>query len=256
MLKVLLTILAVSPAAFASTIVPFERDVARVERYSFLTSNNEASTFFTNVFGGDEKDELYFYAFDIENAGPNIIVPTTPETLEYAHRTFSFVTDDNSRRDTYLWITDDIGSGRISDLMESAVVFLPRVGQMHVEEQADNLLVTLTTGEEVSFKKSSNEIVAGVLKELPIDFNSDRTQRNFARLAYSGQGTMIRSNARGADPRLAKEVSVLRGELKPCKVPGPVFWTQEGFPKFKFVRDEEAYEVIRQYCGEKYLPGI
>lgn len=239
--------------SFAATIIPFERDISRVQKFSFSASSNATSSYFMDMFVGDEQETKYFQGYSMQNQGPNVVVTTTPADFNYAYRHFSFVTTDHSRRDNYLWITDYNGSGSISDLYETMLVFLPRENQMHVEENGDNLLVTLNTGEEVVFSKEQIMLTGGVLEEKPLDLNPDRTKRKFAQLSYHGKGLMIRSDARGADPRLAKVVQVTRKGHKSCTVAASEFWTQEGFPKFKYVTDEEAYEVIKQKCGQKFL---
>lgn len=187
------------------------------------------------------------------NNGTNDIVPTTVTDYDFAYRNFDFVTDDHSQRDTFLWMTDYIGSGLTSDMFETAMVFLPRENQMHVEETTDELIVTLVTGEEVIYAKDSRKIKSGVLTERAVDFNPDRSARKFADVSYSGKGLVIRSDAKAADPRLAKNVQILKAGFKPCVVAGKNFWTQEGFPKFKFITDDEAYKKISELCGEEYI---
>lgn len=255
MLKIM-TLILLSTPVFAATVIPFERDVPRVSEYSFITSTNQESRHFSSAFGGDENNELYYRGFYIQNVGPNIIVPTEPTSVDFANREYFFMTDDRSKRDTYIWMTDYIGSGWTSDYFETVLMFLPRKNQMHVEESDQDLIVTLSTGEEVTFFKKYKTLNGGVLKEAPVDFNPNRNMRSHAQISYSGKGTIIRSDAKGADPRLASSVQILKGELKPCKLPGSIFWTQEDFPKFKFVSDEEAYEVIKEKCGTQYLPEI
>jgi hypothetical protein len=233
-----------STGLMAATIIPFERDLPRATKYIQASARNDDSNFFQNEYSKDTKDDEYWRGFSLMNSTESPI-----------DRNFLFMSDDHARRDTYLWITDHNGSGRNSDLMESALVFLPRNNQMHVEEIGDNLLVTLTTGEEVLFNKKTRTIISGVLSELPVDLNPNRTERKYARISYSGSGLILRSDARGADPRLAATVQVLKGKLPACKIPGKLFWTQDG-AKFKHASDEDVYAIINSNCGAKYLPGL
>lgn len=242
--------------ATATTFVPFERDIPRVEKCTYGTSRNDESLFYSTHYCGTEDDTLYITGRQIHNRGPNDIIDNIPEGLEYPSRMWEFITADHSRRDTWIWITDDIGSGAISDYMESAVMLLPRVQRTHIEEQGNDLVVTLTTGEEVRFHQKYKKIISGVMSEKPIDLNPDRPNRHFARFTYDGQGVILRSNARGADPRLTKFLSVIKKGLPDCRVYTNVFWTQEGWPKFRFVRDEEAYAAIATNCGTQYLPNL
>ncbi|MCM2350539.1 MAG: hypothetical protein NDI69_11005 [Bacteriovoracaceae bacterium] len=255
MIKSLILFPFLISSALSATIIPFERDVPRVERFDYITANNRESKHYLSHFGS-YADELYYRGFGIHNVGPNDIVPTTPEWIDYPSREFFFNTNDHARRDTFIWITDSIGSNSVSDYAETILFFLPRQNQMHVEEHDESLAVTLTTGEEVSFFKKYKTLDGGVLKEEPVDLNPIRSERKHAQLAYSGKGIILRSDAWGADPRLAKTVQVLKAGLPACNISGPTFWTQEGFPKFKFVRDEDAYAVIMEKCGQEYLPEM
>lgn len=253
-MKIVLTTLMFTSLAFGATIVPFEREVPRVEKYSFLGSGSSESGNYFIEYAGDENDVEYSQGFGILNQGPNLIVPEQPYSMEMIQRSYSFVTNDGSQRENYIWVTDSNGSGRISDLFESVIVFLPRVGQMHIEENSDSLLVTLSTGEEVVFSSSHKAITGGVLSEAPVDLNPNRANRQFAGIKYSGKGIMIRSDSRAADPRLGKSLQVIKEGLKPCVLSKDSFWTQEGYPQFKFVKDEDAFQLIKDRCGAEYLP--
>jgi hypothetical protein len=245
--------LLVSPYLMAATFIPFERETPRVNEYSYILSNNQHSSFYNSQFGVDKDENRYWRGFSFYNVGPNDIVTTEPLGLDNAFREFFFLSDDHSQRDSYLWVTDYNGSGRTSDYLETILYFLPRKNQMHVEEVADRLVVTLTTGEEVILASKNRTIISGILSEEAVDLNPDRSQRKQPRVHYKGKGLVIRSDSRGSDPRLSSSVQILKEGLKPCKLPGKVFWTQEGFPKFRFVSDEEAYKVIAEKCGDKFL---
>lgn len=243
----------ISFSTFASTIVPFERDESRLPRPFYMTSNNQSSEYYSNTFIGDEHENEFFYSFSLMNMGSNDIVTTTATGIDFAYRDFDFVTDDHSRRDTFLWITDYNGSGRISDMFETLMVFLPRENQMNVEETATDLLVTLVTGEKVVFSKTARTIKSGVLRELPMDWNPNRTDRKFAGMTYSGKGLVIRSDARGSDPRLTKHVQILKKGLAPCTTYTKHFWTEDEYPSFRFITDDEAYKKIAELCGQEYI---
>jgi hypothetical protein len=240
-------------SSFAATIIPFERDAPRKEKYAFLRSTNDLSLNYTSTYGVDENDQLYWEGSTIKNYGPNNIVPDY-QGEDFASREYYFTSDDHAIRDTHLWITDYNGSSWMSDMFETVLVFLPRLNQMQVEEVGDKLVVTLTTGEEILFSAKERTIKSGVLVEAPMDMNPDRNLRNFADISYNGKGIILRSDAKAADPRLSPTIQVLKQGQKPCVLPSETFWTQTGYPKFKFIRDEEAFAVIKQKCGMKYLP--
>lgn len=254
MLKVLCASFFLFSYVQASTIIPFERDISRLPEYHFIMSKNDISNFFTSLFVGDENENLYSHGFSFQNHGPNEIVTTSMTGFDYAYRDFSFITEDKSKRDTYLWVSDYAGTGSVSDFFESIIVFLPRENQMHIEETDSDLLVTLTTGEELLFSKKHKTIKSGVIKEGPLDYNPSRSARKHAQLTYSGKGLMIRVDSRGSDPRLGTTAQIVKEELPVCKIPSKTFWTQDGFPKFRFVSDEDAFAVISEHCGSSYLP--
>lgn len=256
MLKYFFALPFLASSVWAATIIPFERDVARITEYYYITANNLDSKHFQSHYGADYERNLYYRGFAIMNQGPNDIVPTMPEGLNHPSREFTFLNNDRARRDAFIWLTDYNGSGYVSDYGETILVFLPRHNQFHVEEREETLEVTLTTGEEVTFFKKYKTLDGGVLSEKPVDLNPIRADRKFAQIDYSGNGIMIRNDGWGKDPRLTKNSIVLKKGLKPCTVPSSVFWTQEGYPKFKFVSDEDAYAVIAQKCGAEYLPEI
>lgn len=239
--------------ALSLTVIPFERDITRLPEPSFLTSHSSASGNYFEDFAGDAEENLFYQGFSFMNMGPNDIVPTTPEGLDYPYRNFSFVTEDHARRDVYLWLTDYNGSGAISDMYESVMVFLPRKNQMSIEEKDNDMIVTLTTGEEVIFSAQDKTIKSGVLSEEPLDFEPDRTQRKFPRLNYHGSGIVIRSDIRANDPRLAKKSKIMKVGKAPCFVDTKIFWTQEDFPQFKFIDDAAALAAIAENCGKEFL---
>ena len=255
MLKILLMCLF-STSLWAGDIVPFVRDEPRVSEFFYITSTGQDSNFFRTAFGFDHNDAPYFRGFSMLNIGPNKIVPTAPIGMDYANREYFLGTLDQAKRDTHLWITDYPGTGVISDYFESMLVFFPRKSQQYITETQKELIMTLTTGEDVIFLKEERVIIGGVLSEGTMDYNPNRLQRKFAEISYSGEGLMIRANSKGSDPRLGKTAQISKKGLPVCNLPVSDFWTQEGHPKFKFVTDEEAYAHISKKCGAEYIPTI
>lgn len=230
----------------------FERDTPRIHAYDFVTSRQFEGPLVWR-YGGDSKNNLYYRGFSFTNYGPNDIIWDPPvDFLNTPFREFFFQTDDMSRRDTYLWVTDYNGSGRTSDFFESVFVFLPRLSPMKVVEGDEDLEVTISTGEKISFIKKYRTLDSNLMTEGPVDLNTDRNLRQFPQIHYHGEGLIIRSNAKGRDPRLSKTVEIIKGNLKPCILSGDLFWTQEGHPKFKFIHDADAMKVIEKGCGAEF----
>lgn len=252
-MKFLLPLLFLLPLA-SQAAQSFERDVPRIHAYSYVMSQQDNQDVVWR-FGGDKDDNLYYRGFSITNLGPNHIITEIPGPyLETPMREFYFKTDDMSRRDTYMWVTDYNGSGNMSDFMESIFVFLPRVVPMSIEDQGENFEVTISTTEKIKIFKKYKTLDSDILKEGPVDLNPNRRTRNFADIKYSGTGLIIRSNAKGADPRLGGDVEIIKGDLKPCFIEASVFWTQEDYPRFKFIHDQDAYRAIEKHCGPQYTP--
>ena len=252
MIKMLVLFSLLLNSAWSQTTIPFLRDVPRIAEYAFVSSSAQDSDHFRTSFSGDLNDNLYFKGYTIQNMGPNDIIPTEPTSIDFPSREFFFVTDDNAKRDTYLWITDYVGSGATADYFETVMVFLPRVSQQSMQEVGDEIHANLATGEEVVFFKKYKTLLRGVLSEGALDFNPDRTKRSHAQISYFGKGIIIRSDTKGSDPRLARRVKIIKNNLPTCELPGSLFWTQVDFPKFKFVNDEDALKLIGQKCGPQY----
>lgn len=235
--------------AFGATIIPFERDEPRYVSMDYLTSNNSESLFFTTNFAGFNSGDEVYRGFGISNTGPNDIVTSEPSGYDFPSRDFEFIMDDRSRQETYLWLTDYNGSGRISDRYETIMMFFPRDNQLFVEELDEVLLVTLPTGEEVAFDKKYKTITGGAMVEGPLNYKG-----GFPLVKYKGKGFVLRLDAKGADPRYARLLRVQKDNLPDCQIETGKFWTNESFPRFKYSRDEDVYQIIREQCGDKYLP--
>jgi len=244
---------------FASTLwaqVPFKRDEPRIKKYSYIGGSSSPSGFYDINYGGDQDGNEYYTGFGFYNYGPNDVVPPQVPSMAMISRSFDFVSNDESKRENYLWITDTNGSGYTSDYMESVLVFLPRLNQFEIKELGKYNEVILPTGESVFFYANEKVVSEGVFSEGPVDLTEDRNLRKFPVISYHGKGTLIRSDARARDPRLAPKLRVQKAGLKDCLVDSKVFWTQEGFPQFQFIEDVNAYDAIIEYCGVTYLPNL
>jgi hypothetical protein len=138
----------------------------------------------------DQDHNFYKSGFVLENHGPG-----------ESFREWRFVSQDHSKRETYLWVTDDPGMGRNSSLMDSVIVLLPRKVRPSIVAIGDEVQVTLTTGEKVVYDKKTKAIKSGVIKESPLDLNRDNAKRKFPDITYTGTGISIRVDKRGSNPR-------------------------------------------------------
>lgn len=241
--------LLVASQAFSATVIPFERDEPRYINMDYITSNNADSLFFTTNFAGFNNGVELYRGFGVSNIGPNDIVTSEPTGFDFPSRDFEFITEDRSRQETYLWVTDYNGSGRVSDRYETIFMFFPRENQPFIEEMEEVLLITLPTGEPIAVDKKYKTITGGEMVEGPLDYKG-----NFALLKYNGKGFVLRLDAKGADPRNVRMLRVQKNGLPDCQIETAKLWNQGSFPRFKYPRDEDVYKIVLDQCGEKYLP--
>lgn len=188
--------------------------------------------------------------FQFKMSGPNKLAPAPLDPAEKIERLWRFVSRNGSKRETYLAITDDAGSGYLSQLMETVIVLVPRKHRPHVEVVADELHVTLPTGEKVIYDKATRLIKSGVLSEGSIDTNSNRHQRKFIPLKYSGTGISIRVDKRGEDPRIMTPQATVTQQGQSCQVPAKDLWQSN--TDFKFVDDESLVKYLNSKCSGKF----
>ncbi len=201
--------------------------------------------------------------FEFSNPGGNRILPPLRDAgkNQFFTRDFQFRFDDRARQDINLLITDWVPSRdrqfRLSELMNSLVVFFPRRFLPAIVAHNGHNIVTLPTGEEVEFDAQSHQILGGALSEAPVDLNPDRSARKFPTFFYSGKGIAVRADARGADPRIGTNATISLGTGAPChsgtacrqcQVPARELWDQNGALRFKFPTDEEFDRFLLARC--------
>lgn len=230
---------------------PFDRDEPRPLNFEYSTSRQGKNPAWDDTFVKDKNEEgLRYTGFEITNAGPNDIAGDAIDPREKTERTWRFASEDNSKRETYLWITDDSGSGFISGLMESVIMLVPRKMKPQIEAIGDDLHVTLTTGEKVIYDKKTKMIKAGALREGKVDLNPNKHQRKFAPISYSGTGISIRVDRRGEDPRLITGSAVVTQNGITCQVPARELWDAKA--DFKYSDDSKLIEHLNKKCGKKF----
>ena len=251
-----LTLTATTPSVVARTvpvgrIVPFAREVPRPLDFELTTKRPATDPFWNNRFVKDKNDpELRPTGFEFAMTGPNALAGRPLDPNEKVERTWAFVSSDHSRRESYLWITDDAGSGRLSQLMESVLVFLPRKTLPQIEAAGEEVRVTLPTAEQVIYDKRTRLIKSGALSEGAIDLLPDRHNRRFAPVTYHGTGIMIRADKRGEDPRLIPGNATVTQGSQRCQIKASLLWNSDA--EFRFASDDEALRVINQNCGNKF----
>ena len=228
----------------------FDRDEPRPLNVQYITSKTAPDGTYDNTFVKDKNGDLRPTGFELMNIGPNSIAGEGIDSREKAERTWTFTSKDNSRRETYLWITDDPGSGYLSDRMDSIILVVPRKMKPKIEPIGDDLHVTLATGEKVIFDKKTKIIKSGIFQEGKIDTNKDKHARKFASINYSGTGISIRANKRGEDPRLISGNAVVTQNGKSCQVPARELWTSDS--DFRYAEDKKLLDFLNRKCGNKF----
>lgn len=223
------------------TGTPFKRDVPR--DYSLGDGFSQQPGGWENMIYVSNTNAQRESGFLIRNTGTNNIV-SNPK----AERIWRFVTRDNSRRESYLWITDSPGL-KNSDLMDTMMILLPRKMEPSVKAVGDKIIVTLTTGEKVVYDKNSKVIKEGVFRETRVDLNANAAQRKFAGITYSGTGVMIKINQRGKDPRLNAPTATITQSGKSCTVPTSDLWNQSpDMISFKYADDQKLLSFLNTKC--------
>lgn len=182
-----------------------------------------------------------------------------------ARREFLFQFPDRAREEVFLSVLDDV---RISkkysqDNMFREMHFFPRRQLPSLRRKGDRIEVHLPTGEPVLFDAKTAEIVGGVLKEAPIDFNRNRHARHNPRIRYTGSGLLITVAQRGEAPRRARvwgqrkyaEVWYPAHYQKPCRISPALLWDQR--PKkgdtdprltWRLKSDSAVLDVVEKRC--------
>jgi hypothetical protein len=203
--------------------------------------------------------------FEFSNPGGNRILPPRREPLknQFFGRDFQFRFDERARQDIHLMVSDWVPSRdrvfRLSDLMNSLLLFFPRDFLPAIVNWQSRNIVTLPTGEEVEFDAATHEVLSGVFSEAPVDLNPDRAARRFPTVAYTGKGVTIRADARGADPRIGAKSLITTGSppqncdkgqlCSQCEVPAKDLWEQTGAARFKFSTDADFDRFLLSRCG-------
>ena len=203
--------------------------------------------------------------FEFSNSGGNRILPHRRDVSkdQLYTRDFQFRFDDRARQDVHLSVTDWVPSRdkqfRLSELMNSVMLFFPRNYLPAVVTVRDHNLVTLPTGEDVEFNAHTHEVSGGVFSEAPVDLNPDKNLRHFPAVRYTGSGVMVRADARGSDPRLGTVATVTTGSPPPdcvqggacnrCEVPAKEIWAQNGAARFRFAHDEDFHNYLLSRCA-------
>jgi hypothetical protein len=245
--------------------VPDKESVGPAIQYDTVLTKRSIQTDANSGWQYRNNRQRQIVGFEFSNNGGNPILPQRRDVSknQLYTRDFQFRFDDRARQDMHLSITDWVASRdkqfRLSELMNSVMLFFPRNYLPAVVTAGDRDIVTLPTGEEVEFNAHTHEISGGVFSEAPVDLNPDKNLRQFPAIRYTGSGVMVRADARGLDPRLGRVAIVTTGSppkecvqgkaCNQCEVPAKEIWAQSGAARFKFAHDEDFHNYLLSRCA-------
>jgi len=248
---------------------PPERDALSPQGRLISTPRSASigdSISFAGVRGGESIEEFSF----VNRYSPRV----NPQGRGWQggprrHYTFRF--PEKARQQIHMAVFDwsDPPSGRDSDgSMISHFYFFPRkvVPSIQVVRDGRALEVTLPTGETVLFDKATKEIISGPLVETgPIDTSPNRHGRDFARIDYTGFGTVVRIDQRGESPEEERpwgmavdKFAVIKNQGRTCRVrPGELWYqpnrrgnNEDSRFYFLFSTDAAFYQtILAGKCG-------
>jgi len=250
---------------------PAKETVSRRVEYNTTinTRSSEASRKVGWQYRMNRRGEIV--GFEFSNHGGNSILAPRRDAVknQFFTRDFQFRFDERARQDIHLMVSDWVPARdrifRLSEIMNSLMLFFPRKFLPAIVSSKGRNLITLPTGEEVEFDAETHEIRGGVLSETPVDLNPDRQARRFPGIEYRGSGVVVRVNSRGVDPRIGTTATVTSGaplsncdkaaSCNQCQIPSKELWDQTGAVRFKFSTDADFERLLIARCGFS-LPEI
>lgn len=162
------------------------------------------------IFEGNYHSQI-LNQFSMERVFPHILAPhriacdkdvKSPSPSFQATRIFEFQFEDQATQNTSIYLRDDTSDFDSRNTQSSYFLF-PRKNIPHYRLENGIQVITLTTGEEVSFDLTKKEF-NNIFSELPIDYgpqkpdkctNHSRQIKKYPTLIYQGKGLMLRVNA-------------------------------------------------------------
>jgi|GEM_PF-2566079 hypothetical protein len=167
-------------------------------------------------------------------------------SIEPKGRDWTFSFENQATQDIYFAVSDLSGvdkEGRVLGT-DSYYLLFPRVSLPTVRETDGRIIVTLPTGETVSYDSATKKPINGVLKET--------SAKGTSNIAYTGKGLMIRVDGQGDDPRRSSKATVIKNG-KVCKVPASEFWSPKNEAlHFKYGKDTTLNSFLMKSCGKDF----
>ncbi len=193
------------------------------------------------LLGQSKPSRFYF-----QNNGPNKVILKPGPSV---YRSWEFYHPGDARQDLRFTVTDS-PSGTNSYLQNSYMMVFPRKTLPHIRVEGQKQIVTLPTGETVTFDVRTKEIINGVMSEGPLSppTNSERPPS----VTYNGNGVLVRVDKRADDPRRAAAKVVISKQGRTCTVPRKDLWPDQRESSsfhFKYFSDQDFDRYLKQKCG-------
>jgi hypothetical protein len=180
--------------------------------------------------------------FRFANKGPNKIVGSAAEGRM---RDWMFNFEGKNRQDISFTVSDSV-DGRESHSQESHMMLFPRKYLPNIRIEGAKQIVTLPTGETVTYDAATKVITDGVLTEKPLG-------QGPGSVSYNGNGLLLRIDGK-QDPRHSRHgsMAIISKGGKTCRVPAKNLWPDQSDSSalhFKFSSDEAFNQFLKTKSG-------
>jgi hypothetical protein len=156
--------------------------------------------------------------------------------------TFSF--EGKNRQDISFDVLDST-DGKSRQVKDSHMMVFPRKYLPNIRIEGQKQIVTLPTGETVTYDVTTKEIIDGVLSEGPLG-------KGPGNVAYKGNGLLLRIDG-NTEPRQGKgAMATISKGGKSCRIPAKSLWPDQSDSSalhFKFATDDAFNEFLKTKPG-------
>lgn len=219
-------------------------------RYTLCSSQNHLTTAVDRISCIAPDDSRPPGGFNIRSRNGHPYLPDYGTQTGNPSRQISIKSSDHALNETYIYL-GDYGGGPDSHDVKSMVFIIPRKSPPKARVDGDDVIVTLSTGEDVVFDGKTGAVKAGVLTEGHPDFNPDRFKRSPPNVQYEGSGISIRLDHRFQHPTAAggDETAEIKQGGKTCTVARSKIFNSEG--KLLSSSDKQLLNTLNSSCPGK-----
>ncbi len=186
--------------------------------------------------------------FGFSNTGPSKV---TSSKMAGRSRDWMFLHPGDARQDLGISLSDS-PNGTVSRIQESYMMVFPRTTLPNIRTEGNRQIVTLANGETVTFDARTKDVIGGVFAETE-GIGAATPSVSPVKVAYRGQGVMVRADAVGKDPRLVRGgQATISKQGKNCRVPLTDLWPDQresSAAHFKYFSDSDFDTYLKRKCG-------